>query len=152
MSELTWDLRFLTLAKTIALFSKDPSTKVGAVIVRPDKSIVSTGYNGFPRQMEDRAEWYENRTEKYSRIIHAEVNALIQAKQSIDGCTLYTYPSLCCDRCCVQMIQAGITRFVSVVPLDDIWSRWKDSLIRTRQFIHESEILDSAEYDLEDLE
>ena len=148
--ERKWDIRFLNLAKTISLFSKDPSTKVGAIIVRPDKSIVSTGYNGFPRGMEDRAEWYENRDEKYSRILHAEVNALVQAKQSVEGCTLYTYPFLCCDRCCVQMMQAGIVRFVSIIPNDDQWARWGPSFVRARLFIDDLN-LESLELSEEEL-
>jgi deoxycytidylate deaminase len=62
--------------------------------------------------MEDTLELLNNRDEKYSRIIHAEVNALIAAKTDLTDCTLYTYPFMCCDRCVVQMIQAVITSFV----------------------------------------
>lgn len=119
-----WDCRMLDLAKLVSTWSRDPSTQVGAVIVRPDKSILSVGYNGFPRKMEDRLEWYNDREEKYSRIVHAEVNAMIQAKGSVEGCTLFTYPFMCCDRCAVQMIQAGITTFVFPKATDEVTKRW----------------------------
>src|ERR1700675_117913 len=119
-----WDTRFLDLAQVVSKWSKDPSTQVGAVIVRPDKSILSVGYNGFPRKMEDTLELLNNREEKYSRIIHAEVNALLQAKTDLTGCTLYTYPFMPCDRCAVQMIQAGITTFVFPKATEKHLERW----------------------------
>ena len=108
-----WDKRFLGLAEHIAQWSKDPSTKVGAVIVKPDRTIVSTGYNGFPRSMSDDPDLYADRDIKYSRIIHAEVNAILSARGSIEKCTLYTWPFPTCDRCSVLVIQAGISRVVA---------------------------------------
>lgn len=137
-SEQKWDLRFLAMAQLVSGWSKDPSTKTGAVIVRPDRSVVSLGFNGFARQMDDAKELYEDRPTKYSRIIHCEVNALIQAKQPIEGCTLYTYPFISCDRCIVQMIQAGITRFVSQSPSEDALSRWSDAFEKSRAFMKEA--------------
>ena len=53
MIDEKWDRRFLALAEHVADWSKDPSTKTGAVIVRPDRTIASMGYNGFPRGMAD---------------------------------------------------------------------------------------------------
>lgn len=145
-----WDIRFLRLAREVSSWSKDPSTKVGAVIVAPNKSVVSLGYNGFPRTMEDRPEWYADRTEKYSRIIHAEINALLQARQSVAGCTLYTWPLLCCDRCVVQMLQAGIQKFISVTPLSDTHSRWGTQLTHAKAILSEIETVTWTEYDLQD--
>ena len=63
-----WDSRFLELAKLVSTWSKDPSTKTGAVIVRPDRSVASIGFNGFPVKMSDHQELYDNREEKYSRL------------------------------------------------------------------------------------
>jgi len=140
MTPFKWDLRFLEMAKLVSTWSKDPSTKVGAVIVRYDRSVLSLGFNGFPRKFGDYLDLYENREEKYSRIIHAEVNALIQARGPVDGCTLYTWPFLCCDRCAVQMIQAGITRFVSVTPAEDAQKRWGKSLEKSREFFREAQV------------
>ena len=97
-----WDLRFLTLAKFISTWSKDPSTKTGAVIVRPNNSICSVGFNGFPAAMSDDDTNYTNRNEKYSRIIHCEMNAAKFATEDLSGFTLYTYPFMSCDRCFVR--------------------------------------------------
>lgn len=97
----------LSLAVAVAQRSRDPSTKVGAVILRPNKTICSMGYNGFPRQMEDKEEWWNNRDEKYPRVIHAEMNALLNSKEPVHGMTLYcTHP--CCEHCAKHIIGAGI--------------------------------------------
>jgi len=132
-----WDLRFLNVAKEHAMWSKDPSTKTGAVIVRPDRTEASYGYNGFPKGMPDDTELYINRDEKYSRIIHCEMNALINARERLTSYTLYTWPFASCDRCVVHMIQAGISRFVFPSPSVDALSRWADSIARTKRYIVE---------------
>lgn len=115
---------FLKLAESIASASKDPSTKVGAVIIRPDRSIVSTGYNGFPRQMKDLPDRYNDKEDKLSRIIHAEMNALLFAKEELKECTLYSWPFLTCDRCAVHVIQSGIIRVVAPVCPPELTDRW----------------------------
>src|SRR5271157_2853870 len=93
-----WDLRFLEMAKLVAGWSKDPSTQTGAVIVRPNRSVASVGFNGFPQKMDDRSELYTNRDEKYSRIVHCEMNALQFCQDdNVDGYTLYTHPFISCD-------------------------------------------------------
>ena len=125
-----WDKRFLALAEHISLWSKDPSTKVGAVIVRPDLSICSTGYNGFPQKLSDAKELYENRETKYSRVIHGEINAILFARESLIGYNIYLHPFLSCDRCTVQIIQSGITRVITPlmgVELKKKTERWADA-------------------------
>jgi len=129
-----WDRRFLQLAGLVASWSKDPSTKTGAVIVRPDRTVVSVGYNGFPRKMPDTDEHYADREEKYSRIIHCEINALITAREPVVGYTLYTWPFLSCDRCFVQMSQAGLTRFVAPRATHDQLARWGAAFVRVREY------------------
>lgn len=143
-----WDVRFLEMAKLVSSWSKDPSTQAGAVIVRPDRSVASVGFNGFARLMSDAPELYADRPKKYSRIIHCEVNAMIHAKESLAGCTLYTYPFACCDRCVVQMIQAGICRFVFPVPTADALTRWSAAFVLTKEYINEARLL-YKEVDLE---
>lgn len=107
----SFDNWLLAMAQTSSLRSRDPSTKVGAVIVRPDKSIASLGYNGFPRGMEDRPEWYADRSEKYGRIVHAEMNALLSLKESARGMTLaMTHPP--CGDCAKHIAAAGIARVI----------------------------------------
>jgi dCMP deaminase len=83
-----WDLRFLTLAKTVSTWSKDPSTKVGAVIVDKNRRVVSLGYNGFPKGVKDTIEKLEDREQKYKHMVHAERNAMLFANKSLKGCTI----------------------------------------------------------------
>lgn len=139
MTEISkWDYRFLDLASLVASWSKDPSTQTGAVIVGPDNGVISVGFNGFPAAMPDTKELYENRDEKYSRIIHCEVNALLYAGRPIPyGSSLYTVPFMSCDRCVVQMIQAGIQRFVAPLASLDKLERWGEAFNRTRRYILE---------------
>lgn len=124
--EMKWDHRFLQMANLVSQWSKDPSTKTGSVIVRPDRTVCSVGYNGFPAPMEDRPEWLAYRPEKYSRVIHAEINALLSAREPVKGYSVYAYPLQFCDRCVVHLAQAGITRFVSMkLPEGSVNERWE---------------------------
>jgi dCMP deaminase len=136
MSE-KWDRRFLNLAELVSTWSKDPSTQTGAVIVRPNLSVASVGYNGFPQKMADTPTFYADREEKYSRIFHGEVNALLFAQEPVAGCTLYTWPFLSCDRCFVQMAQAGITRFVAPQATVPQLERWGSAFERVRRYAAE---------------
>ncbi len=133
-----WDQRFLELSKLVASWSKDPSTQTGAVIVRPDRTIISVGYNGFPKGMDDSARIYANREWKYSRIVHCEMNAVLNAKQSVEGCTLYTWPLASCDRCAVHMIQAGIKNTVFPKLPKKLEKRWKESVFKTKLYFKEA--------------
>ena len=145
-----WDKRFLELAKHIGTWSKDPSTQVGAVIVRPDKSIASVGYNGFPAGMPDDEELYADRAEKFCRIIHAEMNALNYSRdQSHQGYTIYNWPFLPCisKGCFIHLVQAGITRFVSPQATDDIITRWGEDIMRVHAYAKEcGVIIDEVEW------
>jgi dCMP deaminase len=143
-----WDLRFLALAKLVSTWSKDPSTQTGAVITDGMKGVISVGFNGFPAGMPDDPALYANREEKYSRIIHCEVNALIYARRDVIGATLYTYPFLSCDRCCVQMLQAGVVCFVAPKATAEQLERWGPAFERTRRYISECGA-DYLEIDLE---
>lgn len=137
MSGEKWDRRFLRLAREVSTWSKDPSTQVGAVIVRPDRSVASLGFNGFPRVMYDNPEHLLNRDTKLSRIVHAEINAMIFAGAPIAGFSLYTWPFSPCDRCVVQMLQAGITDFI-FPRLSEQHQRWAESLEKSKSYIVES--------------
>lgn len=108
-----WDYRFLDLAELVGSWSKDPSSKIGAVIVDQDRRIVSTGYNGFPKGISDNEERLTDRETKYKLVVHGEMNALLFAERSVKGCTLYTTPFLPCSSCASMFIQAGIKRVVS---------------------------------------
>lgn len=133
----TWDQFYLSLAQFISQRSKDPSTKCGAVIVRPDNSVCSVGYNGFPRLMKDDPALYNDRDEKYSRVIHAEINALMHSRETVKGYTVYTHPFIPCERCFVQLVQAGIARFVSPKPTVDALTRWGAAFDKVKQYAQE---------------
>ena len=133
-----WDRRFLKLAAHIADWSKDPSTKVGAVIVRPDRTIASLGFNGFPMGTDDSYELYKDRESKYQRIVHAEMNALLFLRERAIGFTLYTWPFLPCDRCAACVIQAGIARVVSRSCTED---RWGDAIQRGIDLMTEANVI-----------
>jgi dCMP deaminase len=127
-SQEKWDRRFLGLAKEVASWSKDPSTKTGAVIVGFDKSIISVGFNGFARRVKDLPERYENRDLKYKLIVHCERNAIIFARRDLSGCTLYTYPFMSCSVCAGMVIQAGIVRCVAPPMPEHLKERWAEDM------------------------
>ena len=106
-----WDRRFLDLASHVSDWSKDPSTHVGAVIVAPDKRIMSVGYNGFPRGVADTEERLNDRPTKYAFVAHAERNALDNTDQSIRGCTMYVTLQPC-PECVKSIIQRGVKKVV----------------------------------------
>ena len=109
-----WDLRFIGLAQHISTWSKDPSTKVGCVVVGEDREIRSTGFNGFPRGIDDDEDRLMDREKKYPLICHAEENAIMHAARigvSLKDSTAYvTWPP--CSRCARSLIQAGIREIV----------------------------------------
>ena len=112
---LDWEVKKATaVLKTVACMahfnSKDPSSKVGAMIVRPDFSPVSSGYNGFPRGMEDDPKIWEDPTLKYDYVQHAERNALAFSHNvDVHGCFVICnlYP---CHDCAGLLAQHGIAR------------------------------------------
>ena len=147
MSE-RWDKHFLQLCLDHARMSKDPSTRVGALIVGPDREPISDGFNGFPRGILDTPGRLNDRAEKMKRIIHAEENAILNAVRmghATKGCTIYlaatddsglVWGGPPCSQCTLKVIQAGIVHIVSftqkVVP-----SRWHDDLVLSRELIAE---------------
>ena len=114
LSQSKWDMRYLDRAATLSLWSKDPSTQVGAVITDGNRPI-SEGFNGMQQKIVSTKEsrYLINRDIKLQHIIHGEMNAIIFAKQDLTGATLYTWPFLPCTVCASIVIQAGITTIVS---------------------------------------
>lgn len=104
-----WDKRYLDLVGMISTWSKDPRGGVGAMIVSPENRVVSVGFNGFPRGVNDR------RTDLYGKrvVLHAEENAILFSHIRLDGCTLYTRPLPTCSTCASRILQVGIKRVVS---------------------------------------
>ena len=140
MSE-KWDKRILDLAAHISTWSKDPSTKVGCVVVGEDREIRSTGFNGFPRGIKDDEERLSDREKKYPLICHAEENAIMHAARtgvSLKGNTAYvTWPP--CSRCTRSLIQAGVSEVV--YPADiEIPERCQDDFATASAMMKEAEV------------
>jgi dCMP deaminase len=140
-----WDRRFLDLAKHVAQWSKDPSTKVGAVLISTDgKEFV--GYNGFPIGVLDSDDRLNNREVKYKLVVHAEVNAILKAGDKARGGTLYVWPSFSlppiCHECCKMAIQAGVKEIVGYLPdeNDERVQRWKASISVSEEMCKEAGI------------
>lgn len=134
-----WDKFFLEMAEFVATASKDPSTKVGCVIAREDQTVASVGFNGFSRHMDDDPCLYDDRETKLSRIIHAEMNAILNAHGPVQGYTLYcTFPP--CDRCAVFISQAGIKRVVCRPVPENRAKDWCAILEKSEQYFKESGI------------
>lgn len=118
-----WDRFFFDLCYANARMSKDPSTQVGAAIVRPDLTVAAMGWNGFPRRTDDDPLLYGARDEKLRRTVHAELNAILSAHEPVRGHTIYTtfHP---CAQCAAAIIQAGLKRVC--VPLHPLPERWME--------------------------
>lgn len=137
MSQFNWNYRFVGLAGHIAQWSKDPSTKCGAVIVRPDKTVASMGFNGLPQGIEDRYEILTDRDAKLERVIHAEMNALLFLRERAEGYTMYAWPSLPCNRCAAHIIQSGIKKvYFPDIPM----LHWTTAMGISRQLFAEAEV------------
>lgn len=111
-----WDAFFLQNARLVSSLSKDPSTKVGVVIVDQDRNVISTGYNGFPRGIPDKEEWYGDRETKIKYVEHAERNAIVQAANHgvpLKNCSIYS-THFSCMSCAKGVINAGIRNFIYI--------------------------------------
>ena len=119
---LSWDEYFMSMAHLSAKRSKDPSTQVGACIVNSQKRVVGLGYNGFPKGCDDNEFPWGRDGEfldtKYPYVVHAELNAILNSIQDLNGCTIYVslFP---CNECAKAIIQSGISE---VVYLSDKYS------------------------------
>lgn len=117
---INWDEYFMGIALLSCKRSKDPNTKVGACIVDDDNKVVSIGYNGMPKGLdESKLSWNKNDglDSKYLYVCHAEFNAILNTRNgsSLKGCTLYVtlFP---CNECAKAIVQTGIKK---IVYLDD---------------------------------
>lgn len=140
---MDWEKYYIDMAEFISQKSKDRSTKVGCVIVGPDFEVRSTGYNGFPRGVNDEADERHDRPTKYDYTEHAERNAIYNAARvgiPLKGCTLYLNWEPCpCTDCTRAIIQSGIIRVVGPDrPFGKPGTHWQDN------FIHSVNMLDEA--------
>ena len=132
--------KYLKLAEFQAqLFSKDPSTKVAALVLDNNQNIRSTGFNGLPRGFEETAERWSKPT-KYDYVVHAEANAICSAARNgatLSGCTLFStlFP---CNDCAKLIIQSGITKIVTRKPCED--SSWLQSFEKSKEMFDECSV------------
>jgi len=115
MKHISWDDYFMGVALLSAKRSKDPRTKVGACIVNTDKRIVGVGYNGMPYGCDDNEfPWGSDGDDldtKYLYVVHAELNAILNATENLKSCSIYValFP---CNECCKAIIQSGIKKII----------------------------------------
>lgn len=116
-----WDIRYINLARHISEWSKDPSTKVGAVITKNNR-VLSLGFNGIPTGLLDE-KYLETREIKIMTTMHAESNAIDFARGDLEGSTIYVthHP---CPACAGRIIQNGIKRVVTHLPEEEFRIRW----------------------------
>ena len=132
-----WNERYLSMAALVASWSKDPSTQVGAVITRPNNTVVSVGYNGFARGVDDSPDRLADRDVKLACTIHAEMNAILNAREGLDGCTIFvTHPP--CGNCAASIINVGIREVKYKRPNQDLLSRWGESIGRALGMFREA--------------
>lgn len=135
-----WIARFSGLAKDVASWSKDRGTQVGAVIVRPDRTVASLGFNGFPRGVDDSMDRINNRNTKLLFTLHAELNAILASKEPLNGYSLFVWPFQPCAQCAGAIIQSGIKEVY--FPYNDHISheRWGESFKAALQMFDESRV------------
>lgn len=137
MNSKTWDDRFLTLAKQIATWSKDPTTQVGCVIVKK-KRIIATGFNGFPVGIPDSPELLCDKHHKRPRMVHAEMNALHFATKSVKNSSIYVthHP---CAACTASLLQHRPERIVIPAgPEFNLSEDWKLSVAISKDMLEKA--------------
>ena len=133
-----WDKRFIEISKVISKWSKDPSRQIGAIAVR-NRKILSTGYNGFPKGIEDSESRLRVREIKYQYVVHAEMNCIYNAAEngiSLKDSTLYIYGLPVCGDCALGIIQAGVSRVVAIS--HNTPDRWKEAIGKTDEIFKEA--------------
>ena len=140
--DYTWHRRFINLAKEYSTWSKDPSTQVGAVAIDPNtRRVLSGGYNGFPRGIEDTDERLNNRDLKHSLVVHAEMNLIYNATRSgisLEGASLYVWGLPVCSECAKGIIQTGIQRVFVAESCVNIKPFWVESWRKTKSMLDEA--------------
>ena len=135
-----WDERFLGIARLISTWSKDPSTRVGAIAVNSQRRILAQGYNGFPSGAKDDLMLYEDRYTKYSRIVHAESNIIYNAcnfRVGLHGSTVFVFGMYPCPECIKALAQVGMSRIVFQLGWSENQEKWKDDFEISKRILRE---------------
>jgi dCMP deaminase len=139
--ENKWTARFMELAKLVASWSKDTNRKVGAIIVDQNKVVLSMGYNGFPRNVDDTIQERYEKPSKYYFTEHAERNALYHATRigvPLKNTTIYITDFPCAD-CARGIIQNGIVEIITLKP-DFKHLKWGESWKAAAEMFHEAKV------------
>lgn len=139
-----WVKRYLDLAQAVSTWSKDPSTKIGAVAVGSQGQIISQGYNGFPRGIIDSDNRLSVKEEKYKFVVHGEMNCIYNAclnGLSLKDTTLYVYGLPVCSECAKGIIQVGIKTVITQYGNTNLNPKWADSNILTKQLFSETDVV-----------
>ena len=133
------ELKFLPVAQAVASLSKDPSTKVGAILLDDDSNIRCVGFNGFARGVHDYPERLNNRETKLLYTSHAEQNLIAQAARmgvTTNGCTILVTALYPCTRCASSIIQAGIKKVIAPhMDTERVNKQWfEEQLIAEKMF------------------
>lgn len=137
MDREKWHRRYLELGNLVASWSKDESMKVGAVIFHPGtKTILSVGYNGLPRGMDDNKPEYHERPGKYFYYEHAERNAIFNSTTNLAGMAIVVTWVPCAD-CARAIVQTGIREVIYPCPqlTPEQEQRWKDQMFAARHIL-----------------
>ena len=138
---MNWTEYFLNIAEQVKLKSKDKSTQIGAVIVGSDNEVLSTGYNSFPRGLDDSLGERQERPEKYYWIEHAERNAIFNAARigvSLKNSTIYLTSGLPCMDCARGIVNSGIkVVWCKTECTTKNKEKWVESQKRSKQLLNE---------------
>jgi len=138
---MDWKEYYLGIAEQVKLKSKDRSTQIGAVVVGEGNEILSTGYNSFPRGLDDNVEERHQRPEKYHFMVHAEANAIVNAAKigiSINKSKIFLTCGIPCSECSKLIINSGIKEIICKNTNDDVIGEiWIESKKKSLEMINE---------------
>jgi len=138
----SWDVYFVKMARLVATRSKDQNTQIGAVIVGPDNEVISTGYNSFPRGINDDISERQERPEKYFWIEHSERNAIYNAARhgvKLKGCRIFMSCYIPCTDCARAIIQVGIKEVI-LGSRSSSGKKWDEEAERSERMFKEAGI------------
>lgn len=139
-----WDKRFYDLSLNVAEWSKDPDKQVGAVLVSPDKREVCYGYNGMPVGFQHDEEYLKDKYIKLKYTIHAETNAILNARRDVTGWAIYCSANPCLD-CAKLLAQTGLAALI-VPPLDQR-SKWYNNQRTARALLADYLIIHEVDHE-----
>ena len=140
LTSIKWIRNYMGVAEHVSTWSKDPSTKCGAVAVGRQGQIISQGYNGFPRGVEDWPDRYADKDKKYKYVVHAELNCIYNAAlngTSMNGADLYVYGLPVCNECAKGIIQIGVKHVFMKYP-EEVGEKWEEAFNHTKDMFEEA--------------